>query len=554
MKNCTDSGLRHSDKVFVCGKCGQPIDLFVPICRHCGALNDARNDAAQEAHSAACAVEADAARDNAAAIKRKRRRLLAAAIALIALAAAVIFVFLGENIDPRARLIKSFARTSAQLSSVGESLGSNIDFISVLNDTQDAAHTDTLTLSVSFKDAGMLQSLMGAASAKLTLESNVPEKILYLKGECMGISGELCANGDLAGFKIPIALGSKVYAINTRTIGRDAQGSGLAQTTGLDIPEDAAFSFFDGRPSGGAEQGDSAVQTLMADFRGALAKAAASLEVEKAGARPISLYDGTQEKCDVFIATLSSERMLVLIRECLTAISNAQSNGLEMRTQLDTATINAMMDTFSSALTSELPIEILVDSRGLVRSIETTLNLANSQSVSAKLLLNGSGNLFDSVSLSMSSTSDGRVNEIAFASSGNHTGRGGEFSDISTFTLSSGGAAADSFSIQTNYSGGELSVKTIEGGRTALSLSCDIDVSKKDKSIRAVAQNLPFSDIITTDNADLSVVYSRFAGTSDAGKNFFQSPQMIFEMSPETLREAAGKAMSSPLGFLLLGE
>lgn len=532
------------EPIIHCTNCGAKMPQSAPACPECGAPNEIAAIVPQASPASAAAIPA--------ANTKKWIGIAAIVVVAVLLVCLVLPNLLG---GPHGYVINAFNRTTEKFSDTFTELTDNIEFLSVLKNTQDKAHTDTVVISQS--GSGLP---FAVPSFKTTLESDLPGKRIYAKMEVLGVAAELCADNELIGMRIPMMTGEEVYAVNTKTLGKDLKANPLFASSSMPPEiEKLSFSIFDKdfwqdalASTGDPEQ----YKELMDVTAKAWDKMLDNLEMEKGESAKLTLSNGDTIQCTEYTVLLTAKNQIDTLRTFMTSLLKTDFAKSNLNMDMSPAELEEDLSYIAENHKTDITIHLLIDNSGLIRSAEAVYPLKYGEvevgSINALLLLNGNENPFDSVELIFTAVPmAGTVQPeqvLKISSKGNHTGKDNVFNDVTTIT-----AKYEQYQFITDYNGSLLRFRATSSNayNSTVEYSCNISASKADNTF-----SIRFDDLKIQkgwyDTINLAVSIDRTPGVSDSGASFFKgNPIMIPKMSIMELETLIDKVSSSPVGMIL---
>lgn len=470
--------------MMLCSQCGKEIGDGAKFCPHCGAA------AAAPTSGPAATPESGAgtgsytyaygsSTSNSAGVgsapasppsppedtgkRGKKGFIIGGAVAAVAVVA-VLLVVLVSNLftSPKGQVEKAIAKSLSAYASAGE----KIDLPDMAELTQDKSVSQSFSMELNSINSGLvgydLSSLQGLG---LRLSGGYDQKGRRADGELAAFWGDneiasfvMAVDDNVLSFASPQFTGGEAYGLDTETLGADLARLGV-EDEDIDVSS-ISFNLFDL-----AEQ--TAPSQQSEEMERELAKAAARLggaiEVEKAGKKTIEV-NGASVNAAAYLVTIPEEAM----EEYADALSDAmaqmdsqeQSRKLLRAIGLDEDTINSMMpdmtgidaygevfDALKEMLRAmgDLELEVYLDG-GYVCAVEYSKE-QNGSRLELGLYLGGGDSYVDDFSLRIAVDNE----EVLMESTGNHSGKGGEFTDETTLRVRSGGSTLFRISSDLSY-------------------------------------------------------------------------------------------------------
>lgn len=558
--HCTNCGmkiLRSSPECFACGaqnewftppplpekqvhctNCGMKILQSAPKCPTCGAANVWFQETPQSE------------KDDPASDTRMKWFGIIAALAILIVLACVIVPDLLKDTTPRGYVTQSLQRTLDRFSQTANELTNNLDFLSVLKQTQNTPHTDKFRFTINYVDTLEMVGGLDLPLNMTSVESDLSNKNVYIRSESFGSAAEFCANGDLIGMRFPRLYGGKAFAVNTKTLGADINANPRVLEKYGDIPEELSFSVFDLQsllPL--LMENPKQYQELMHVSAQAWKDMVDNLTVEKGGAEQLVLHDGSAIECTQYFVTLTAENQINTLRTFMTRLSGRIQDSAYVKQAAEK--MDRFLQSGWESYCMDIPITLLIDQEGLVRSAQALYKFSGKDMGTLKLIirLNGSGSLFNSLEVILARIlPEGEENTILNLScKGNHTGRNGIFQDATKLTLVNGGGLAARMHSTTDYRDGKF-VYRIQYGSSAdesLVYTGEIDASGENNTLSI---NLSDNGALYK-NAALKLAYTRVPGVSGAGRDFFKGDLLMLLKMTEAERQALDKERTKRMRF-----
>lgn len=466
--------------MMLCSQCGKEIGDGAKFCPHCGAA------AAAPTSGPAATPESGAgtgsytyaygsSTSNSAGVgsapasppsppedtgkRGKKGFIIGGAVAAVAVVAVLV-----SNLftSPKGQVEKAIAKSLSAYASAGE----KIDLPDMAELTQDKSVSQSFSMELNSINSGLvgydLSSLQGLG---LRLSGGYDQKGRRADGELAAFWGDneiasfvMAVDDNVLSFASPQFTGGEAYGLDTETLGADLARLGV-EDEDIDVSS-ISFNLFDL-----AEQ--TAPSQQSEEMERELAKAAARLggaiEVEKAGKKTIEV-NGASVNAAAYLVTIPEEAM----EEYADALSDAmaqmdsqeQSRKLLRAIGLDEDTINSMMpdmtgidaygevfDALKEMLRAmgDLELEVYLDG-GYVCAVEYSKE-QNGSRLELGLYLGGGDSYVDDFSLRIAVDNE----EVLMESTGNHSGKGGEFTDETTLRVRSGGSTLFRISSDLSY-------------------------------------------------------------------------------------------------------
>lgn len=454
-----------------CANCGTQLDDDALFCHGCGARTNV-----QEAAPVNTPEEGSGKTSGKGSGKTSRKfpkkliSILAVIVALALVVTAVSTIFVG----PSGKLLKALAKSGNEFLSAAESAGlTNLGSIATMKDVSMDYDFWLDKLDGSSELEGM-----GVRGFLDTSLSN--EKIAISATPYFGSADLVTLNVKLDGEKLyagsPELTKDVFYMINTKTIGADAEK--LFGAAGV---EDLGFNLFE------LIKSIEKIASDNADVQKAVSKALRSflkeIEVEKDGTETMEVND-QDLKCTAYHVTVtedSMEALLDALKDIYGGIDNTdqyvdilKSVGLpdeaidEFESALETSEeeTDAVFDTLDDAIGELGDVELdMYVNKGYVVAAIYELDF-DGESMEVILNVGGGKNYIDDISLRLEV--DDSV--LSISASGNHTGKGGEFTSemkvkadkqtLADVELSyAPKAKSDNFSFELSAPGGKLSAE-----------------------------------------------------------------------------------------------
>lgn len=470
--------------MMLCSQCGKEIGDGAKFCPHCGAA------AAAPTSGPAATPESGAgtgsytyaygsSTSNSAGVgsapasppsppedtgkRGKKGFIIGGAVAAVAVVA-VLLVVLVSNLftSPKGQVEKAIAKSLSAYASAGE----KIDLPDMAELTQDKSVSQSFSMELNSINSELvgydLSSLQGLG---LRLSGGYDQKGRRADGELAAFWGDneiasfvMAVDDNVLSFASPQFTGGEAYGLDTETLGADLARLGV-EDEDIDVSS-ISFNLFDLAEQTAPSQQSEEMERKLAE---ATARLGGAIEVEKAGKKTIDV-NGTSVNAAAYLVTIPEEAM----EEYADALSDAmaqmdsqeQSRKFLRAIGLDEDTINSMMpdmtgvdaygevfDALKEMLRAmgDLELEVYLDG-GYVCAVEYSKE-QNGSRLELGLYLGGGDSYVDDFSLRIAVDNE----EVLLESTGNHSGKGGEFTDETTLRVRSGGSTLFRISSDLSY-------------------------------------------------------------------------------------------------------
>lgn len=470
--------------MMLCLQCGKEISDGARFCPHCGAATAAStpNPAATSENAAGAGSYtyaygsspssstgvgggAPASPPSPPEDSEKRGKkgfVIGGAVAAVAVVA-VLLVVLVSNLftSPKGQVENAVAKSLSAYSKAREEMG----LPDVLALTQGKSVSQSFSMELNSINSGLigydLSSLQGLG---LRVSGGYDQKERRADGELAAFWGDneiasflMGVDDNVLSFASPQFTGGNAYGLDTETLGADLARLGLEDEY-IDVSS-IGFNLFDM-----AEQTTPSQQPeeMGRKLEEAAKKLSGAIEVEKAGKKTIDV-NGASVTAAAYLVTVPVEAM----EEYADALSDAmalvdsqeQSRKFLRAIGLDEDVINSMMpdmtgvdvygevaDAWKQVLRAmgDLELEVYLDG-GYVCAVEYSKE-QNGSRLELGLYLGGGDNYVDNFSFRVAVDNE----ELLIESAGSHSGKGGVFTDDTTFRMRSGGSTV--FRISSDFS------------------------------------------------------------------------------------------------------
>ena len=351
---------------------------------------------------------------------------------------------------------------------------------------------------------------------------------------------QMLADGAKLYFGSPQFTGSTFVGMNTETLGAD-----LADLTGDDSVEDLSFNIFDLMDIATRMEDTEELDKAIKDANKALL---AEMEIEKTGSKTMDIngkdtkttayhvvipQDALEDYVDALEDILSSIDYVSMYEETFEAIGMPQDEIDYIMSDLyDMDIYGELADGVKYALDELGDVELDVYLSGGYVSAVIYEEKIEGTKVEIGLYLGGENQYVDDLSLEIKAGED----EIVMKSTGNHSGKGGSYTDKTTISIRESGSSLGRLSSDLEYepggkgnnfhweisvdsSGAKLGSLEMEGQLTTTKDSLDLKL--EDASVRAMGMEI-FS---------LGIEY--YIGPCDGMDVSVKSPTMIADMDEE---------------------
>ena len=470
--------------MMLCLQCGKEIGDGAKFCPHCGAAAaaSAPNPAAtpesgagtgpytyaygSSASSSAGMGSAPASPPSPPEDTGKRGKkgfIIGGAVAAVAVVAAVVFLLAsGVFSSPKGQVEKAIAKSLSAYASAGE----KIDFPDMAELMQDKSVSQSFSMELTGINSELvgydLSSLQGLG---VRLSGGYDQKGRRADSELAAFWADreiaslvMAVDDNVLSFASPQFTGGEAYGLDTETLGADLARLGV-EDEDIDVSQ-IGFNLFDLAEQTAPSQQSGEMERKLVE---AAARLGGAIEVEKTGKKTIEV-NGTSVNAAAYLVAIPEEAM----EEYVDALSDAmaqmdsqeQSRKLLWGIGLDEDTINSIMpdvtgvDVYGEIFAAwkemlramgDLELEVYLDG-GYVCAVEYSKE-QNGSGLELGLYLGGGDSYVDDISFRAAGM-DGE--EVLIESTGNHSGKGGEFTDETTFRMRSGGSTV--FRVSSNLS------------------------------------------------------------------------------------------------------
>lgn len=433
----------------ICLKCGNTLRDDAKFCPYCGAVRGAApsetgpvtGDPGKTADLSAASAGHTGPE---APVPNKKKRiglLVGGGAALVAVIAAAVVLVGGLFASPKATVEKAFQKTAAAYSEAWDRMGiPDLDRLSEERSVSQRLSLELDSINPMLTGDYDLSSLKGLGLRMSTdLDGQARQMDMELAaywGADDILSFQFLAEGEEMYLSIPQFTGDTFYGVNTRTLGAD-----LAKLSGDPSVKDLSFDLFElidlAAPVGQAEETEKA----MKEANKALLDA---MTVEKTGSETISV-NGTETKTTVYRATIPEDALkdyvdawtdamsavdyAELYEELLKAMGMPREMIDEIMYEMgDLDIYGELGDLLKQAVKvlGDVELDIYL-SDGYVSAIQWEDMVLGSR-VKMALYLGGGEEYVDDLRLELKAEGE----TIVIASSGDHGGRSGTFTDETT--------------------------------------------------------------------------------------------------------------------------
>ena len=428
-----------------------------------------------------------------------------AAIALVV----ILVVALLVTGSPSAKVAKAFGNTIGEFSDVSD-LWHAEDVAALLQ-------KDALSMTM---DVSPEETMLEGFGIRGRVDVSLPKKYMGVNvvpyiGSMDLVNASMVLDDETLAISIPEVL-PKNYGLNTETLLQDLQNMG-ADVEGF---EDVTVNFFDTLKSI-REQTDNSKENQKL-LKAAAADFVDALEVEKSGSKSITV-NKSKTKCTVYTVTIPQDAMedyVAIIEEILSSVDYAdivesELDRMGMPSFVTREVLNEVKDAYTTPDLSDIytVIDTLGDveldvyvSKNKISAIKYEENRSDFN-LEIELLIGGGDNYVDDITLKMANMSG---DEIVVKSKGNHTGKGGVFTDKTTIEVDGdvltieveyepkakednlsismeSDYPSDTFKLEGNYTASKgsmkLNLKELTMGRTTVKTNMDLGISDYSKKV-----------------------------------------------------------------------
>lgn len=399
----------------------------------------------------------------------KKGFIIGGAVAAVAVVAAAVFLLVsGVFSSPKGQVEKAIAKSLSAYASAGEKM----DLPDMAELTQDRSVSQSFSMELNSINSGLvgydLSSLQGLG---LRLSGGYDQKGRRADSELAAFWGDneiaslvMAADDNVLSFASPQFTGGETYGLDTETLGADLVRLGVEDEY-IDVSQ-IGFNLFElAEQTAPSQQSEEMERTL----KEAAERLSAAVEVEKAGKKTIDV-NGASVNAAAYLVTIPEQAM----EEYADALSDAmalvdsqeQSRKLLRAIGLDEDTIDSMLpdmtgvDVYGEVFAAwkemlramgDLELDVYLDG-GYVCAVEYSKE-QNGSRLELGLYLGGGDSYVDDFSLRIAVDNE----ELLVESTGSHSGKGGVFTDETTFRMRSGGSTLFRISSDLSYrpDGGE---------------------------------------------------------------------------------------------------
>lgn len=533
----------------LCRNCGKEMRDDAAFCPNCGALNGSAG-AREQSQSASSYTSYTSVEEPLSSGSGKKRRglglIIGGGVAAVAVIALLVVTVSSLFSSPRGKVEKAFTKSLAAYEDAGEKIGMP-DLAKLQKDKSSSAR-----FSVELKGINSqlldydLSSLYGLG---LRMSTNYSGKDRKLDAQLSAFWDD----DELASFQMladnaniylgsPQFTGGDFLGFNTETLGAD-----LAELSGDDSVKDISFNLFDLMDIIMNTEADEDTEKAVKEANKALKEA---MEVKKTGAKTMDIngkstkttvyhvvvpQDALEDYVDAMEDIMSSVDYMDMYEELLRAAGVSRDDIDYIMSDLDDLDIyGELADSVKYVLDELGDVELDVCLSGGYVSAVLYEERIQGTTVELALYLGGGDQYVDNLSLEI--TADG--GEILVESTGNHTGKGGTFTDETTFRIREDGRSLGRLASEMSYktkegdfrweigvdSGGvSLGVLEMEGTLTTSKDSLDLKLD--DVSVRSMGMEL------------VSLGLEYYAGPCKGMEVSVGSPTMLADMDEDDLMD-----------------
>lgn len=516
------------------------------FCPNCGAVNGT-----VAAGSVQSAPVSEPAAPGGLSGGRKRRGLgliIGGGVAAVAVIVLLVTVVSGLFVSPQGRVEKALAKTFSAYESVSKEFGMP-DLKKLQKDKSSSARLSVELKGISSQLSGYdLSDLYGLG---LRMSSNydgngrkMDAQLTAFWDEDELASIQMLADDANLYLGSPQFTNGSFYGFNTETLGKD-----LSELSGDDSMEDLSFNLFDLMDIALKAQPGEEEELAVKDANKALK---AAIEVKKTGSKTVDVngkstkttayqvvipQDALEDYVDALEDIMSSIDYVDMYEEMLTAMGMPKSEVNEIISQMEGMDVyGEMADSVKDMLDALGDVELEVCLSGGYVSAVFYEDRIQGTKVEAALYLGGGDQYADNLSLEIQANGG----EILLESAGNHTGKGGTFTDETTIRIKEGSNSLGRVTSEMSYtpkdgaftweigvgnSGSSLGSLEMEGTLTTTKDSLDLKL--EDVSVRAMGVEL----------VSLGVEYS--VGPCKGMEISAGSPTMLADMDEDDLMDLA---------------
>lgn len=529
-----------------CRNCGKEMRDDAAFCPNCGALNGSASTQDQGwSGSSYAPVEQPVSPDGG----RKRRGLglmIGGGVAAVAVIALLVVAVSSLFSSPKGKVEKAFAKTAAAYEEAGEKVGMpDLDKLQ-----KDKSISGRLSVELKGINSQLLDyDLSDLYGLGLRMSTNYSGKDRKLDAQLAAFWDD----DELASFQMladnanlylgsPQFTGGDFFGFNTETLGAD-----LAELSGDDSVEDISFNLFDLMDIIMDMEAGEEAEKAAKEANKALKEA---IEVKKTGSKTMDIngkstkttvyhvvipQDALEDYVDAMEDIMSSVDYMDMYEELLSAAGVSRDDIDYIMSDLDGLDVyGELTDSVRDVLDELGDVELDVCLSGGYVSAVLYEERIQGTKVELALYLGGGEQYVDDLSLEI--TADG--GEILMESTGNHTGKGGTFTDETTFRIREDGRSLGRLSSEMSYKtkegdfrweigvdSGGVSLGVLEMEGTLATTKDSLDLKLDDVSVRSMGMEL------------VSLGLEYYVGPCKGMEVSVGSPTMLADMDEDDLMD-----------------
>lgn len=547
-----------------CRNCGKEMRDGSAFCPNCGTMVTSASPGETASGAAEPAVSAsDPVLSSAGGGKRRGLDLLiGGGVAAVALIAVMVVTVSGMFTSPKGKVEKAFTKTTDTYQDAGGKVLELPDLKNLRTSCSQRMRVELKSVNSQLTGGYDLSPLYGLG---LRMSGNYDQKGRKLDAQVTAfwdeddlVSGQLLLDNDKLYLGSPQFTGGTFLGLSTETLGDD-----LADLTDDDSVEDISFNVFDIMDIVlKRTEPDKDREKAVKDANKALK---AAVEVKKTGSKTMDIngkstkttayhvivpQDALEDYVDAMEDILSSMDLVDMYEEIFKAVGVPKDEIDYMMSSLDGDIYGDLADGVKDILDELGDIELDVYlSGGRVSAVIYEEKIQGTK-VEIALYLGGGENYEDNLSLEIKAAGG----EILVESSGNHTGKGGKFTDETTVRVRSGGSSMGRLTSEISYepkgkgnnfhwevgvdsSGASLGVLEMDG---ALATTKDsLDLKLEELSVRTMGIEM----------ASLGLEY--YVGPCKGMEVSVKSPEMLADMDMDDLMDLAYDLQSNAQDWAL---
>lgn len=505
----------------LCSNCGKNMRDNAEFCPHCGAVN-------RFAPAGGSAPAGDASYNTSSpvspAVGRKKRRgtglLIGGAVVVVAVAAAAVVAVSGLLASPKGQVEKAMVKTISAYEEASKKMG--LPDMKELSKSRSVSQHFSLELNSINEQLAGGYDLSALKGLGLRMTTDLDQEGRKMDADFAAYWG----SEEIVGFQMLVDndtmyvgssqfLGDTFLGVNTETMGAD-----LTELTGEDRVKTLSFNIFDLIDQFAPEGQNEETEKAMREANKALLKA---IEVEKNGSETIEVngkdtkttayhvvvpQDAMEDYVDAMEDTMKTVDYVQLYEDILDSMGAPKDIIDKIMYEAEGTDIyGKLADSYKDALDEIGDLELDVYLSGGYISAVTYSGKILGTKIEASLYLGGGDQYVDDLSLVI----EGDGDEIRLESTGNHSGKGGIFTDETTIRLRDDGeplgritsemsydTASGDFQWEIALEDGGTAMGSLEmdgqltGGKNSVELVLD-DISVKVMGIKAVSLSAEYA-------------------------------------------------------------